>query len=86
MNQLTNPRQARGLAILSEPNGVREVRKNHWMVKSQSGNSEYLVIKAFVKGRDPQHRHDWICSSPAFIKGVRIRKVRLYIKQEKRED
>jgi putative transposase len=64
MNQLQNPRELRGLAILSQPDTVREVRKNHWMVKSQSGNGEYLVTKEFVKGRDKTHMHDWTCSCP----------------------
>lgn len=64
MNQLTNPRELRGLAILSQPDTVREVRKNHWMVKSQSGNGEYLVTKEFVKGRSSRHIHDWTCSCP----------------------
>jgi len=31
MNQLQNPRELRGLAILSQPDTVREVKKNHWM-------------------------------------------------------
>lgn len=64
MNQLTNPRELRGLAILSQPDTVREVRKNRWMVKSQSGNGEYLVTKEFVKGRASRHIHDWTCSCP----------------------
>lgn len=34
------------------------------MVKSQSGNGEYLVTREFVKRRDAQHRHDWTCSCP----------------------
>lgn len=66
MDQFNDPRELRGLAILSQPGTVRETKKNHWMVKSQFGTSEYEVYRKFVKGRDPQHRHDWICSCPDF--------------------
>ena len=60
MNQLQNPRELRGLAILSQPDTVREVRKNHWMVKSQSGNGEYLVTREYLKNK----RWIWTCACP----------------------
>jgi len=60
MNQLQNPRELRGLAILSQPDTVREVKKNHWMVKSQSGNGEYLVTREYFKNK----RWLWACSCP----------------------
>ncbi|MDD2295958.1 MAG: DDE-type integrase/transposase/recombinase [Eubacteriales bacterium] len=60
MNQLQNPRELRGLAILSQPDTVREVRKNHWMVKSQSGNGEYLVTREYLKNR----QWIWTCACP----------------------
>jgi len=64
MHQLTNPRELRGLAILSQPDTVSQVSKNVWNVKSQSGNGCYQVTKKFVKGRDAQHLHDWSCTCP----------------------
>lgn len=64
MDQFDDPRELRGLAILSQPNTVREVKKNHWMVKSQSGNGEYEVSRKFVKGRTAPHLHDWSCTCP----------------------
>lgn len=64
MDQFNNPRELRGLKILSEPDTIREVKKNHWMVKSQSGSGEYEVTRKFVKGRDSQHLHDWSCTCP----------------------
>jgi len=60
MNQLQNPRELCGLAILSQPDTVREVRKNHWMVKSQSGNGEYLVTREYLKNR----QWIWTCACP----------------------
>jgi transposase-like protein len=64
MHQLTNPRELRGLAILSQPDTVSQVSKNIWNVRSQSGNGVYQVTKQFVKGRDAQHLHDWSCTCP----------------------
>lgn len=64
MEKFSDPRELRGLKILSEPDTIREVKKNHWMVKSQSGNGEYEVVRMFVKGRDKTHRHDWSCTCP----------------------
>ena len=64
MHQLTNPRELRGLAILSQADTVSQVSKNVWNVRSQSGNGVYQVTKKFVKGRDPKHLHDWSCTCP----------------------
>jgi transposase-like protein len=64
MQQLTNPRELRGLAILSQPETVSQESKNVWNVKSQSGNGYYAVTKTFVKGRNAPHLHDWSCTCP----------------------
>lgn len=62
MQQLTNPRELRGLAILSQPNTIIQLGKNDWDVRSQSKEAYYHVTRTFVKGRDPQHLHDWSCT------------------------
>jgi transposase-like protein len=64
MDQFSNPRELRGLKILSEPDTLRQINKNEWEVKSQSGNGYYQVSRKFVKGRDAQHLHDWSCTCP----------------------
>src|SRR5271157_6516999 len=66
MQQLTNPRELRGLAILSQLNTIIPTGKNQWDVRSQSKDAYYTVTKTFVKGRDPQHLHDWSCTCPDF--------------------
>jgi putative transposase len=64
MQQLTNPRELRGLSILSQPNTVIQTGKNQWDVRSQSKDEYYTVTKTFVKGRDKSHIHDWTCTCP----------------------
>ena len=64
MQQLTNPRELRGLAILSQPDTVSQESKNVWNVKSQSGNGYYQITKTFVKGRSNKHIHEWSCTCP----------------------
>jgi transposase-like protein len=64
MEQLTNPRELRGLAILSQPNTIIQTGKNQWDVRSQSKDEYYTVTKTFVKGRDKQHIHEWSCTCP----------------------
>jgi transposase-like protein len=63
MEQLTNPRELRGLAILSQPNTVSQVSKNEWKVRSQSGNGYYQVSRKYVSnGRS--NPHIWSCTCP----------------------
>jgi putative transposase len=62
MKQLHSPRELRGLEISSQPDTIREVKKNVWMVKSQSGNGEYQVRK-FTKGP----RYTWECTCPDYL-------------------
>jgi transposase-like protein/DNA-directed RNA polymerase subunit M/transcription elongation factor TFIIS len=66
MQQLTNPRELRGLAILSQPETIIQIGKNEWDVRSQSKDAYYRVSRTFVKGRDKQHMHDWTCTCPDF--------------------
>ena len=66
MKQLTNPRELRGLAILSQPNTIIQTGKNEWDVRSQSKDVYYQVSRTFVKGRDRNHFHDWKCTCPDF--------------------
>ncbi len=66
MQQLTNPRELRGLKILSEPDTIIQTGKNEWDVRSQSKDAYYQVSRIFVKGRDRNHFHDWKCSCPDF--------------------
>lgn len=60
MEQLNNPRELRGLAILSKGNAITPVGKNAWLVKSQTGIGEYQVEKKYGVG--------WICSCPDYEK------------------
>ncbi len=64
MHQLTNPRELRGLKILSEPETIIQTGKNEWDVRSQSKDAYYQVSRKFIKGRDSQHIHDWSCTCP----------------------
>jgi len=64
MEQFSNPRELRGLKILSEPDTIIQTGKNGWDVRSQSKDEYYQVSRKFVKGRDAQHLHDWSCSCP----------------------
>jgi len=59
MEQLNNPRELRGLAILSKGNAITPVSKNVWNVKSQTGIGEYRVEK---------HGKVWTCTCPDYEK------------------
>ena len=45
MKQITNPRELRGLKILSEPDTIIPMGKNEWDVRSQSKDAYYHVIR-----------------------------------------
>jgi len=64
MRQLTNPRELRGLAILSQPDTIIQTAKNQWDVRSQSSDSYYTVSRAYQKFRDKHHLHEWSCTCP----------------------
>jgi putative transposase len=57
MEKLNNPRELRGLAILSMGNAITKVEVNAYMVKSQTGIGEYTIKK---DGRA------WSCTCPNF--------------------
>lgn len=57
IEKLNNPRELRGLAILSMGDTIRKAKKFTWIVKSQTGVGEYRIKK---KGRH------WYCTCPDF--------------------
>lgn len=65
IRQLTNPRELRGLAILSQPDTIIQTDKNQWDVRSQSKDAYYQVTRAF-QDRKAQMRGQvtWTCSCP----------------------
>ncbi len=65
IRQLTNPRELKGLAILSQPDTVIQTDKNDWDVRSQSKNAYYHVVRAF-QDRHAQQRGQatWTCTCP----------------------
>jgi transposase-like protein len=67
MQQLTNPRELRGLAILSQPNTIIQTGKNEWDVRSQSKDAYYQVVRKFVS-HAKENRYSWTCSCPDFQK------------------
>jgi transposase-like protein len=65
MDQFSNPRELRGLKILSEPDTIIKTGKNEWDVRSQSKDAYYQVTRTFAsKGKlDPWI---WSCSCPDY--------------------
>ena len=55
MDQFNNPRELRGLKILSEPDTIIQTGKNEWDVRSQSKDAYYQVTSSF-KDRHAQQR------------------------------
>jgi putative transposase len=66
IRQLNNPRELRGLKILSEPGSIIQVNKNEWDVRSQSIDAYYHVARIFPKDRQERMRSPgtWTCSCP----------------------
>lgn len=66
IRKLTNPRELRGLAILSQPDTVIQLDKNEWDVRSQSKDAYYRVTRAYPKNREDRMRSPgtWTCSCP----------------------
>jgi transposase-like protein len=64
MKQLHDPRQLRGLEILSEPDMIRAVGNHEWAVKSQNGNGEYTVSRARIGHRG--YKFEWACTCPDY--------------------
>ncbi len=65
MDQFGNPRELRGLKILSEPDTIIQAGKNEWDVRSQSIDAYYHVICSY-KDRHAQQRGQavWSCTCP----------------------
>jgi len=63
MDQFSNPRELRGLVILSQPDTIIQTGKNEWDVRSQSKDAYYQVTRTFASRgkRDPWV---WSCSCP----------------------
>jgi transposase-like protein/DNA-directed RNA polymerase subunit M/transcription elongation factor TFIIS len=68
IRQLTDPRELRGLAILSQPNTVIQTGENEWDVRSQSIDAYYHIVREFPKNRQERMRSTgaWTCSCPDF--------------------
>jgi transposase-like protein len=60
MNQLNDPRELKGLTILSKGNMIEEADHNKWMVLSQTGTGYYWVYKINARS--------WTCTCPDFEK------------------
>jgi transposase-like protein len=68
IRQLTDPRELRGLAILSQPNTVIQTGEDEWDVRSQSIDAYYHITRTFPKDRQERMRSTgtWMCSCPDF--------------------
>jgi len=68
--QLTDPRELKGLAILSQPNTVIQTGENEWDVRSQSIDAYYHIVRDFPKNRQERMRSTgtWTCSCPDYQK------------------
>jgi transposase-like protein len=67
IRQLTDPRELRGLAILSQPNTVIQTGKDEWDVRSQSKDAYYTVTRTYPKDRKNrkisiESQATWHCS------------------------
>lgn len=67
IRQLTDPRELRGLAILSQPNTVIQTGENEWDVRSQSIDAYYHVVRSY-QDRHARMRGQavWTCSCPDY--------------------
>jgi transposase-like protein len=66
IRKLDNPRELRGLAILSQPGTIIQTDENEWDVRSQSIDAYYHIIRTFPKERKAR-MHDpptWTCNCP----------------------
>src|SRR5208283_1663419 len=70
IRQLTDPRELKGLAILSQPNTVIQTGENEWDVRSQSIDAYYHIVRDFPKNRQERMRSTgtWTCSCPDYQK------------------
>jgi transposase-like protein len=65
IKQITDPRQLKGLAILSQPDTIIQTDKDAWDVRSQSIDAYYHVTRTF-KDRNARMRGQavWSCTCP----------------------
>jgi transposase-like protein len=63
MEQFSNPRELRGLKILSEPDTIIQTGKNEWDVRSQSKDLYYKVTRKFIS-HGKENKYSWTCSCP----------------------
>lgn len=66
IRQLTNPRELKGLVILSQPDTIIQTDKNEWDVRAQSKDAYYHIVRTYPKDRKVR-MHDpptWTCSCP----------------------
>lgn len=66
IRQLNDPRELRGLAILSQPDTIIQTGKDEWDVRSQSKDAYYTVIRSFPKNRKERmgSQGTWTCTCP----------------------
>ena len=66
VRQLTDPRELRGLAILSQPGTVIRTGTDEWDVRSQSKDAYYTVVRFFPTDRRAKilSQATWTCSCP----------------------
>ncbi|MFZ0005325.1 DDE-type integrase/transposase/recombinase [Methanoregula sp.] len=69
VRQFTDPRELRGLAILSQPGTVIQTGKNVWDVRSQSKDAYYTVARFFPEDRKAKilSQATWTCTCPDFL-------------------
>jgi transposase-like protein len=65
MQQLTNPRELRGLAILSQPESIIQTGKDEWDVRSQSKDAYYQVTRKYFS-KNKEDPYVWSCTCPDF--------------------
>jgi len=63
MEQFSNPRELRGLKILSEPDTIIQTGKNEWDVRSQSKDAYYQVTRKFIS-HGKENKYSWTCTCP----------------------
>ena len=66
MDKFSNPRELRGLKILSEPDTIIQMGKDEWDVRSQSKDAYYRITRKFISQGKPQNKYSWSCSCPDF--------------------
>jgi transposase-like protein len=66
IRRINDPRELRGLAILSQPDTIIQTGQDSWDVRSQSKDAYYTVTRAYLGDRiDRMHgRATWSCTCP----------------------